>query len=194
RLAGLLPRCAAPLTGSPAPPHRRGPPATPSSATPTRTIISCAPIRAMAVSFTSGRTCRPVCSCSTAERQLLRSVAARRPRVAARAGLHRALARPPPPAPSRTPPAARQVRATEPRWRSLHPHSEAPTCLQHEPARVTARILGLVTDAPAPRTPTPTDVLADEYVATLTRLSPMMATEMGLPGAEDTLDDLSPAG
>ncbi|HLS65287.1 MAG TPA: DUF885 family protein, partial [Ruania sp.] len=51
-----------------------------------------------------------------------------------------------------------------------------------------------MTDAPAPRTPTPTDVLADEYVATLTRLSPMMATEMGLPGAEDTLDDLSPAG
>src|SRR5699024_11984960 len=54
--------------------------------------------------------------------------------------------------------------------------------------------VGLVTDAPEPRTPTPTDVLADEYVATLTRLSPMMATEMGLPGAEETLDDLSPAG
>ena len=51
-----------------------------------------------------------------------------------------------------------------------------------------------MTDAPAPRTPTPTDVLADEYVATLARLSPMMATEMGLPGAEDSLDDLSPAG
>src|SRR5699024_5233236 len=47
--------------------------------------------------------------------------------------------------------------------------------------------VGLVTDAPEPRTPTPTDVLADEYVATLTRLSPMMATEMGLPGAEEKI-------
>lgn len=54
--------------------------------------------------------------------------------------------------------------------------------------------VGHVTDAAAPRTPTPTDVLADEYVATITRLSPMSATSMGLPGAEDSLDDLSPAG
>src|SRR5699024_5802368 len=32
------------------------------------------------------------------------------------------------------------------------------------------------------------------YVATLTRLRPMLATEIGLPGAEDQLDDFSPAG
>lgn len=37
-------------------------------------------------------------------------------------------------------------------------------------------------------------MLADEYVATLTRLSPMLATEIGLPGAEEKLDDFSPAG
>ncbi|WP_235912301.1 DUF885 domain-containing protein [Ruania zhangjianzhongii] len=48
--------------------------------------------------------------------------------------------------------------------------------------------------ASTPRTPTPTDVLADEYVATLTRLSPMTATAIGLPGAEDQLDDFSPGG
>lgn len=48
--------------------------------------------------------------------------------------------------------------------------------------------------ASTPRTPTPTDVVADEYVATLTRLSPMLATVIGLPGAEDALDDFSPAG
>ena len=44
------------------------------------------------------------------------------------------------------------------------------------------------------RTPTPTDALAEEYVATLTRLSPISATEMGLPGDETALDDFSPAG
>ena len=51
-----------------------------------------------------------------------------------------------------------------------------------------------MSQAETPRTPTPTDVLADEYVATLTRLSPMLATELGLPGAQDQLDDFSPAG
>src|SRR5699024_11813959 len=39
-----------------------------------------------------------------------------------------------------------------------------------------------------------TDALAEEYVATLTRLSPISATEMGLPGDETALDDFSPAG
>lgn len=51
-----------------------------------------------------------------------------------------------------------------------------------------------MSQAETPRTPTPTDVVADEYVATLTRLSPMLATNIGLPGAEDQLDDFSPAG
>lgn len=51
-----------------------------------------------------------------------------------------------------------------------------------------------MSQAETPRTPTPTDVLADEYVATLARQSPMLATEIGLPGAQDQLDDFSPAG
>lgn len=44
------------------------------------------------------------------------------------------------------------------------------------------------------RTPTATDDLAEDYVTTLTRLSPMSATELGLPGDETALDDFSPAG
>ena len=36
--------------------------------------------------------------------------------------------------------------------------------------------------------------LSNAYVAEFARLSPMMATFLGLPGGEDRLDDLSPAG
>ena len=44
------------------------------------------------------------------------------------------------------------------------------------------------------RTPTPLDAVADAYVDTIARLSPMAATSIGLPGDERALDDLSPAG
>src|SRR4051812_6442017 len=36
--------------------------------------------------------------------------------------------------------------------------------------------------------------LSDDYVVKYTRSSPMMATYIGVPGGEDRLDDLSPAG
>lgn len=38
------------------------------------------------------------------------------------------------------------------------------------------------------------DQLSDDHVARLVALSPMTATYLGLPGGEDSLDDLSPAG
>ena len=38
------------------------------------------------------------------------------------------------------------------------------------------------------------DALSDEYVVQLVALSPVAATLLGLPGAEDRLDDLSPEG
>ena len=44
------------------------------------------------------------------------------------------------------------------------------------------------------RTPTPLDAVADEYVDTIAKLSPMAATSIGIPGDERALDDLSPAG
>src|SRR5699024_8015782 len=44
------------------------------------------------------------------------------------------------------------------------------------------------------RTPTPTDALAEEYAATLARLSPISATQVGLPGDAPGLDGLAPAG
>ncbi len=45
-----------------------------------------------------------------------------------------------------------------------------------------------------PRTPTAVDAVAEDYVAALTALSPMTATALGLPGADDRLDDFSPEG
>ena len=44
------------------------------------------------------------------------------------------------------------------------------------------------------RTPTPIDAVADDYVATLARLSPGLRTYLGLPGDQSELDDVSPAG
>ncbi|QOR69820.1 DUF885 domain-containing protein [Ruania alkalisoli] len=46
----------------------------------------------------------------------------------------------------------------------------------------------------AARPRTATDDVADAYVRTLADLSPMFATEAGLPGREDALDDHSPEG
>ncbi|AQP45667.1 DUF885 domain-containing protein [Tessaracoccus flavus] len=44
------------------------------------------------------------------------------------------------------------------------------------------------------RTPTPLDAVADAYVDTIARLSPMTATSIGVPGDNRALDDFSPAG
>ena len=44
------------------------------------------------------------------------------------------------------------------------------------------------------RTPTAIDAVADDYVATLARLSPGLRTYLGLPGDQSELDDVSPAG
>lgn len=38
------------------------------------------------------------------------------------------------------------------------------------------------------------NALSDEFVAGMVRLSPTLATELGVPGHDDQLDDLSPAG
>ncbi|SEE97723.1 DUF885 domain-containing protein [Ruania alba] len=51
-----------------------------------------------------------------------------------------------------------------------------------------------MTGTPGSRPRTATDAVADDYVRTLTELSPMFATEVGLPGREDALDDHSPDG
>ena len=48
---------------------------------------------------------------------------------------------------------------------------------------------------PAPSTrPTPIDAVADAYVATVARLDPLAATDMGIPGYDHLMTDLSPAG
>ncbi len=44
------------------------------------------------------------------------------------------------------------------------------------------------------RTPTALDALADAYVRTVAALNPTAATAMGLPGYDDALPDISPAG
>jgi uncharacterized protein (DUF885 family) len=44
------------------------------------------------------------------------------------------------------------------------------------------------------RTPTPVDAIADRYVTDLAALDPLAATEMGIPGSEAELPDLSPDG
>lgn len=48
--------------------------------------------------------------------------------------------------------------------------------------------------APAPRTPTPIDAIADRHADAEVRFSPIVGTELGLPGRDDDLDDFSPAG
>ena len=48
-------------------------------------------------------------------------------------------------------------------------------------------------DTPA-RTPTPVDAIAEEHHDASMRLSPILATELGVPGFEDKLDDFSPTG
>ncbi|WP_460979548.1 DUF885 family protein, partial [Pseudactinotalea suaedae] len=45
-----------------------------------------------------------------------------------------------------------------------------------------------------PRPATAVDAIADAFVDDLVRLSPISATELGLPGAETELDDFSPDG
>jgi uncharacterized protein (DUF885 family) len=48
---------------------------------------------------------------------------------------------------------------------------------------------------PAPtRTPTAVDAIAENYLARYAALSPIEATYLGLPGHDEDLDDLSPAG
>lgn len=44
------------------------------------------------------------------------------------------------------------------------------------------------------RARSPIDAVADDYVVAVTALSPLTATTLGLPGADDRLDDFSPAG
>ncbi|MEJ5945843.1 DUF885 domain-containing protein [Pseudokineococcus basanitobsidens] len=46
----------------------------------------------------------------------------------------------------------------------------------------------------APRTPSPVDALADAHVEAYAALDPLAATAMGLPGHDDEVTDLSPAG
>lgn len=43
-------------------------------------------------------------------------------------------------------------------------------------------------------TRTPLDHLADDYVDSMAKLSPMLATNLGVDGDHTALDDLSPAG
>ncbi|SHI44599.1 Uncharacterized conserved protein, DUF885 familyt [Tessaracoccus bendigoensis DSM 12906] len=47
---------------------------------------------------------------------------------------------------------------------------------------------------PAPRTSTPLDRIADEYVGKVASLSPLTATSLGVPGDERAIDDFSPEG
>ena len=49
-------------------------------------------------------------------------------------------------------------------------------------------------DATPVRPTTAVDALADRYVDAATRLSPLEATYIGIPGFDDQMDDLSPAG
>ena len=44
------------------------------------------------------------------------------------------------------------------------------------------------------RTPTPVDAVAEEHVRRTVELDPLFATELGVPGHDDRLPDLSPAG
>ena len=50
-----------------------------------------------------------------------------------------------------------------------------------------------VTTPPFTREPTPVDAVADTYVQRLADLSPMTATELGLPGRDHLMDPLDPA-
>ncbi|AQP50683.1 DUF885 domain-containing protein [Tessaracoccus flavescens] len=50
-----------------------------------------------------------------------------------------------------------------------------------------------MTETPA-RSATPLDRIADDYVDTIASLSPMTATQLGLPGDERAIDDYSPEG
>ena len=50
------------------------------------------------------------------------------------------------------------------------------------------------TEAPTTRRQTDVDRLAEKYLDALVELSPIQATYLGVPGREDELDDLSPAG
>jgi len=45
-----------------------------------------------------------------------------------------------------------------------------------------------------PRTPTPIDAIAEDWVTTLAELDPSVATWIGIPGKLDEYEDLSPAG
>lgn len=49
-------------------------------------------------------------------------------------------------------------------------------------------------DTTTARTPSEIDTLADDYIDKLAKLSPMTATDIGVPGDETRLDDFSPAG
>lgn len=49
-------------------------------------------------------------------------------------------------------------------------------------------------DTTTARTPSEIDALADDYIDKLAKLSPMTATDIGVPGDETRLDDFSPAG
>ncbi|MGP9693905.1 DUF885 domain-containing protein [Brachybacterium sp. AOP25-B2-12] len=51
-----------------------------------------------------------------------------------------------------------------------------------------------VADAGAPRRPSALDALADGYVDHLTSIDPFLATSLGVPGHDDEVTDLSPAG
>ena len=51
-----------------------------------------------------------------------------------------------------------------------------------------------MTDTPGSRTPTAVDATAEEHFAGTVRLSPLAATYFGVPGHDEDIDDLSPAG
>ena len=51
-----------------------------------------------------------------------------------------------------------------------------------------------MTDTPGSRTPTAVDAIAEEHFAGTVRLSPLAATYFGVPGHDEDIDDLSPAG
>ena len=52
----------------------------------------------------------------------------------------------------------------------------------------------MTTAAQPSRAPTPIDTIADAYVATIARLNPLAATEMGVDGFDHLMTDFSPAG
>ena len=60
-------------------------------------------------------------------------------------------------------------------------------------ARVASRDV-TPTSSAAPRTPSAVDAIADAHFDAVIALSPLTATYLGIPGADDQLDDFSEGG